>query len=218
MKKIGFLVIVTVLFAANFASAQSGDEKIDKLIEEFVKDDKFLERDKTANKPGAAATNSDSDKIVLNKGWKGVVLGASRGEIITALGQPSSETMDLDEMKPILIYSEKGIVVWLKEGNDGRAVKILFFDDVEPNNPNNVEQFTYFGGKDRVKPKAGIFTPENSSWGSSLARTVASYGKPDSQTRIDEFGTAVMLVKYGETNFYFRGDKLFKIALISRDY
>ena len=91
MKKIGFLVIVTVLFAANFASAQSGDEKIDKLIEEFAKDDKFLERDKNSKKPGAAAAKFDSTKIMLNRGWKAVVLGASRSEIITALGQPSSE-------------------------------------------------------------------------------------------------------------------------------
>ena len=218
MKKIGLLIIFIFLFAVNFAPAQSGDEKLDKLIEEFAKDDKFLDRDKTANKPGAAPANSHSDKIVVNKGWKGVVLGASRSDIINALGQPSSERTDRGEMKPILIYSEKGIVVWLKEGNDGRAVKILFFDDVEPNNPDNVEHFTFFGGKDLVKPNAGIFTPEKTSWGSSLARTVVSYGKPDSQTQIDELGTAVTLVKYGETNFYLRGDKLFKIALISRSY
>ena len=218
MKKIGFLVIVTVLFAANFASAQSGDEKIDKLIEEFAKDDKFLERDKNLKKPGAAATKFDSAKIMLNRGWKAVVLGASRSEIITALGQPSSERMDRGEMKPILIYSEKGIVVWLKEGNDGKAVKILFFDDVEPNNHANVEQFTFFGGKDLVKPKGGIFSPEKTAWCSSLVETVAAYGKPDSQTKIDEFGVAVTLMKYGETNFYFRDEKLFKIALISRDY
>ncbi len=159
------------------------------------------------------------DYIRLNKGWKKVVLGASEQEIKTVLGEPSFTYLDiLDAPKNIWRYDEPGLIVWFKKEKGSKAVKILFFAGAKPDQTDNTESFMVSGSASTIRLKKVPFAPEKAAWWASVEQVIAAYGKPDSQNKFDLFGSSVTLLKYGETNFYFRRGELYQIALISQDY
>lgn len=181
----------------------------------------------STEKPKRSSPNSGAaspalladDYIRLNKGWKKVVLGASEQEIKNALGKPSFTYLDiLDDPKNIWRYDEPGLIVWFKKEKESKAVKILFFAGAKPDQTDNTESFLVSGSESKIKLKKVPFAPEKVAWWASVEQVIAAYGKPDSQNKFDLLGSSVTLLKYGETNFYFRGGELYQIALISQDY
>lgn len=216
------ILLLTVLFlTANFAAAQKPDKVKNRPSGEFTGlVDEYADEIKAAQKAKAGkatpAANVSKDTIILNKGWGKIVLGASETDVKRSLGQRPLSGYESVMSSNVLIYPEKGAAIWTNRNN--KVVKILFFGD-HSLNPPGYPDLGNVAGFDRstvFKTFAGV--PEKVSWRASAAQTIAAYGKPDKQSEAKYGDISVTVLKYGETSFYFRDDKLIKIYFISPDY
>ncbi len=218
--KIIFLLIVLFL-SVNIVSAQKTDKDkkttpndFKELVDEYTDEIKAAQNGK---KPSSnPAPNSDTDRIILNKGWRKIVLDSSETEVKQVFGERGFSGFESLTSSSVLVYPEKGAAVWTNRNK--KVVKILFFGD-HSLNPSGNPDFASIAGFDRstaFKPFAGV--PEKVSWRASVAQTVAAYGKPDKENEAKYGDVSVRVLKYGETAFYYRNDKLFKIYFIAPDY
>jgi hypothetical protein len=218
--KIIFLLIVLFL-SVNIVSAQKTDKDkkttpndFKELVDEYTDEIKAAQNGKKPV-PNPAST-SDADRIINNKGWRKIALGGPETEVKQIFGERGFSGFEPITLRSVLIYPDKGAAVWMDRNK--KVVKILFFGDYALNPPGNPD-FNSVAGFDRAtefKSFAGV--PEKISWRASIAQTVAAYGKPDKENEAKYGDISVKVLKYGETYFYFRNDKLFKICFISPDY
>lgn len=218
--KVIFMLIVLFL-SVNIVSAQKiGKDKkttpddFTELVDDYADEIKAAQNGK---KPSPnSAPNSVGNRIILNKGWGKIVLGGSETEVKQIFGERGFFGFEPLTSSSVLIYPEEGAAVWTNRNK--KVVKILFFGDHSLNSPGNPD-FANVAGFDRstaFKPFAGV--PEKVSWRASVAQTVAAYGKPDKENEAKYGDVSVRVLKYGETAFYYRNDKLFKIYFIAPDY
>lgn len=218
--KVIFMLIVLFL-SVNLVSAQKIDKDksrppndFTELIDDYVDELKAAQNGK---KPAPnPAPNSDPNRIILNKGWGKIVFGGSETEVKQIFGERGFSGFEPLTSSSVLIYPEKGAAVWTNRNK--KIVKILFFGD-HSLNPSGNPDFASIAGFDRAtvfKSFAGV--PEKVSWRASVAQTVAAYGKPDKENEARYGDVSVSVLRYGETSFYYRNDKLFKIYFISPDY
>ena len=218
--KVIFMLIVLFL-SVNIVSAQKTDKDkkttpndFTELIDDYADEIKAAQNGK---KPSSnPAPNVDDNRIILNKGWGKIVLGGSETEVKQVFGERGFSGFEPLTSSSVLIHPEKGSAVWTNRNK--KVVKILFFGD-HSLNPSGNPDFASIAGFDRstaFKSFAGV--PENVSWRANVAQTVAAYGKPDKENEAKYGEVSVTVLKYGETSFYFRNDKLFKIYFIAPDY
>lgn len=218
--KVIFMLIVLFL-SVNVVSAQkTGKDKkttpddFTELIDEYADEIKAAQNGKKQS--SNPAPNSGSNRIILNKGWGKIVLGALDTDVKQSFGERGFSGFEPLTSSSVFIYPEKGAAVWTNRNK--KVVKILFFGDPALN-PSGNSDFASIAGFDRstaFKSFAGV--PEKVSWRASVAQTVAAYGKPDKENEAKYGDVSVTVLKYGETAFYYRNDKLFKIYFISSDY
>ena len=218
--KVIFMLIVLFL-SVNIVSAQKTDKDksrppndFTELIDDYADEIKAAQNGK---KPSSSpAPNVDDNRIVLNKGWGKVVLGDSETEVKKVFGERGFSGFEPLTSSSVFIYPEKGAAVWTNRNK--KVVKILFFGDHALNPPGNPD-FSSVAGFDRAtKFTAFAGVPEKVTWRSSIAQAVAAYGKPDKENEATYGDISVKVLKYGETSFYYRNDKLFKIYFIAHDY
>lgn len=214
--KVIFMLIVLSL-SVNVVSAQKTDKDKKTTPDDFTElIDDYADEIKAAQKGKKPSPNSDPNRIILNKGWGKIVLGGSETEVKQVFGERGFSGFESLTSSSVLVYPEKGAAVWTNRNK--KVVKILFFGD-HSLNPSGNPDFASIAGFDRstaFKPFAGV--PEKVSWRASVAQTVAAYGKPDKENEAKYGDVSVRVLKYGETAFYYRNDKLFKIYFIAPDY
>ena len=218
--KVIFMLIVLFL-SVNVVSAQkTGKDKkttpddFTELADEYADEIKAAQNGKKPV-PNPAST-SDADRIIVNKGWRKTALGGSETEVKQVFGERGFSGFEPITSSSVFIYPDKGAAVWTNRNK--KVVKILFFGDPALNPPGNPD-FGSVAGFDRATEfKAFAGVPEKVSWRASMAQTVAAYGKPDKENEAKYGDVSVTVLKYGETSFYYRNDKLFKIYFISADY
>jgi hypothetical protein len=213
--KVIFMLIVLSL-SVNIVSAQKIDkdkkttpDDFTELVDDYADEIKAAQNGKKpSSKP---SPNSDGNRIILNKGWGKIVLGGSETEVKQVFGERGFFGFEPLTSSSVFIYPEKGASVWTNRNK--KVVKILFFGEYALNPPGNPDFGSLAGFNRATEFKSFAGVPEKISWRASMAQTVAACGNPDKEYEAKYGDVSVTVLKYGETSFYYRNDKLFKSIL-----
>ena len=138
---------------------------------------------------------SEEDVVIEGHGWKHIVLGATRDDIVNVLGKPD-QTIPYDDAY-FFDYYQQGIQINFDKSSN-TAYTIFFY-----NNQIGSKQFAPFSkGTDK-----GI------NFTNTADEVIQTYGKPQHDYKSNDKGMDMRRIVYSNIDFRFENGKMVRISV-----
>lgn len=138
---------------------------------------------------------SEEDVIIEGQGWKNIVLGATRDDIVNILGKPD-QTIPYSDVY-FFDYYQQGIQINFDKTSD--AAQTIFFY----NNQADSKQFSAFTKQ----------TNKAVGFDSTVNEVIQKYGKPQKDYKSNDKGMDMRRIVYSNIDFRFENGKMVRISV-----
>lgn len=139
--------------------------------------------------------HKEEDTIVEGRGWKNILLGVSKDNIVNAVGEPSG----IQNYGDVYFYDYYPLGIQINFNRVSNTAKAIFFY----NNQSNDKQFSVFTKG----------TNKGVGFNSSTDDVIQKYGKPQNDYTGTDKGIDVRRIEYSNIDFRFENGKMVRISV-----